>query len=192
MHKRFSVILFCRNAAASFKEGLLYLQTPCFPPSNPVRSFFSPQKLKRSAMFFSFNPVVSATGCKLPADVHVSIPAQRLRQGRTIIVGDIHGCATEFRQLLETVDYKPGHDLLILAGDLVNKGPASAEVSSFLMLSLFYPSLTRMFSQCLTRMFSQCLTRMFSQSLTTVRNDVVPVLYFPYKNVLTVSYNRKE
>jgi len=42
-------------------------------------------------------------------------------------VGDIHGCDTEFGSLLETLCYGE-NDNLVLVGDLVNKGPASAEV----------------------------------------------------------------
>lgn len=80
---------------------------------------------------------VAVAGGKLPSNPHVFIPAQRLSRGRTIIVGDIHGCVTEFQQLLDTVEYKPGQDLLILAGDLVNKGPASAEVSSYCIFQIF-------------------------------------------------------
>lgn len=45
---------------------------------------------------------------------------------RTLIIGDIHGCADEFRQLLYECDYHPD-DRVFLVGDLVNKGPRSAE-----------------------------------------------------------------
>ena len=41
---------------------------------------------------------------------------------RVIIVGDIHGCCDEFRDLLEAVAYRGAElDTVILAGDLVNK-----------------------------------------------------------------------
>jgi hypothetical protein len=46
---------------------------------------------------------------------------------RTLVVGDIHGCADEFDDLLEAAQFGPG-DRLVLAGDLVNKGPDSAGV----------------------------------------------------------------
>eukprot|EP00884_Botryococcus_braunii_P012306 jgi/Botrbrau1/21076/Bobra.0144s0074.2 len=70
----------------------------------------------------------SPAGNKLPPNIHATIPAERLRQGRTIIVGDIHGCVAEFQELLDTLQYEQGRDILILAGDLVNKGPASVQV----------------------------------------------------------------
>lgn len=46
---------------------------------------------------------------------------------RTIIVGDIHGCLEEFEELLRKVEYST-EDRLVLAGDLVDRGPDSAGV----------------------------------------------------------------
>ena len=47
--------------------------------------------------------------------------------GRLIAVGDIHGCADEFEELLDRVDLRPS-DRLVLLGDLVNRGPDSLRV----------------------------------------------------------------
>ena len=49
---------------------------------------------------------------------------------RTIVIGDIHGCIEEFKKLLDAVNYKgPAHgDRLILAGDLVDRGPDTGAV----------------------------------------------------------------
>lgn len=47
--------------------------------------------------------------------------------GRTVIVGDIHGCFAELLELLEKVDLRPD-DLLVGVGDLVDRGPAPGEV----------------------------------------------------------------
>lgn len=47
---------------------------------------------------------------------------------RTVIIGDIHGCYTEFVQLLEKVRFDRNHDRLILLGDLIDRGPFSYEV----------------------------------------------------------------
>ncbi|OGH01128.1 MAG: hypothetical protein A2600_13310 [Candidatus Lambdaproteobacteria bacterium RIFOXYD1_FULL_56_27] len=44
---------------------------------------------------------------------------------RTILVGDVHGCAEELSLLAQKVGYKPGQDEMILVGDLVNRGPDS-------------------------------------------------------------------
>lgn len=47
--------------------------------------------------------------------------------GRLIAVGDIHGCHTEFTELLAQLELKAG-DRVVLLGDLVNRGPESARV----------------------------------------------------------------
>lgn len=50
------------------------------------------------------------------------------RMGATWIIGDIHGCAATFDALLERIELDRRHDRLVLAGDLVNRGPASMAV----------------------------------------------------------------
>ena len=52
---------------------------------------------------------------------------------RTIFIGDLQGCFDEFMQLLEKLNYSPKEDELILLGDLINRGPKSMEVVSYLM-----------------------------------------------------------
>jgi hypothetical protein len=47
--------------------------------------------------------------------------------GRTVIVGDVHGCATELGRLLDQVRFASG-DRLIFVGDLVARGPDSLGV----------------------------------------------------------------
>jgi bis(5'-nucleosyl)-tetraphosphatase (symmetrical) len=46
----------------------------------------------------------------------------------TYAVGDIQGCCTEFRKLLELMRFDPSADKLWLVGDLVNRGPDSPGV----------------------------------------------------------------
>jgi predicted phosphodiesterase len=46
---------------------------------------------------------------------------------RTIFIGDVHGCLTELEELLESCAYAQG-DRVVLAGDLVAKGPDSQGV----------------------------------------------------------------
>ena len=43
---------------------------------------------------------------------------------RTIAIGDVHGCADEFEELLIALELKP-EDRVIQVGDLVNRGPDS-------------------------------------------------------------------
>jgi len=45
--------------------------------------------------------------------------------GRTVIVGDVHGCAGELEDLLERVRFSEGADRLMLVGDVVARGPDS-------------------------------------------------------------------
>ncbi len=47
-----------------------------------------------------------------------------MSKGRLIAVGDIHGCAVEFAELLDKLQLQRG-DRLVLLGDLVNRGPDS-------------------------------------------------------------------
>jgi Calcineurin-like phosphoesterase len=47
--------------------------------------------------------------------------------GRTVFVGDVHGCADELQALLEQIEFSQG-DRLVLVGDLIARGPDSAGV----------------------------------------------------------------
>ena len=42
---------------------------------------------------------------------------------RTFVIGDIHGCLEEFRELVRLVGYRQGSDRLVLVGDLMDRGP---------------------------------------------------------------------
>lgn len=46
---------------------------------------------------------------------------------RTIAIGDVHGCADEFEELLNALELEP-KDRVIQVGDLVNRGPDSHRV----------------------------------------------------------------
>jgi len=49
----------------------------------------------------------------------------------TFVIGDLHGCLTPLRHLLDRVQYAPGSDKLWFVGDLVNRGPQSLETLRF-------------------------------------------------------------
>ncbi len=50
--------------------------------------------------------------------------------GRTIVVGDIHGCFDEFQALLGDIDFCPT-DQLVTVGDFMDRGPGSWELAEF-------------------------------------------------------------
>ena len=49
------------------------------------------------------------------------------------LIGDIQGCDAPLQRLLDTLDFSPSRDTVYLLGDLVNRGPASAQVLRRLM-----------------------------------------------------------
>jgi Calcineurin-like phosphoesterase len=55
------------------------------------------------------------------------------RNGRLIIVGDVHGMKNELVKLLDKVHFDRDTDHLILAGDMISKGPDSAGVLDLIM-----------------------------------------------------------
>jgi len=51
---------------------------------------------------------------------------------RLIVVGDVHGCLDELKDLLTACDYSSSEgDKVLLVGDLVNKGPLSLETVQY-------------------------------------------------------------
>ena len=50
---------------------------------------------------------------------------------RTIVIGDVHGCIRELKELLQMCEYEEGKDKLIFVGDLVGKGPESINVINY-------------------------------------------------------------
>lgn len=44
------------------------------------------------------------------------------------IVGDVHGCARELEDLLHAIKFDEHQDTLLIAGDLINRGPDSRQV----------------------------------------------------------------
>jgi Calcineurin-like phosphoesterase len=50
------------------------------------------------------------------------------RRGRTLVVGDVHGCLQELDALLATVSFDARTDRLVFVGDLVVRGPDSRRV----------------------------------------------------------------
>ncbi|KAI9055098.1 hypothetical protein LZ554_000063 [Drepanopeziza brunnea f. sp. 'monogermtubi'] len=53
--------------------------------------------------------------------------------GRLVVVGDVHGMKEELQALLHKVGFNKKHDHLVLAGDMVSKGPDSPGVVDLAM-----------------------------------------------------------
>lgn len=51
--------------------------------------------------------------------------------GRTIVIGDVHGCLDEFLQLLDRVGFSD-QDLCILCGDFLDRGPKSLSCAEYI------------------------------------------------------------
>ena len=73
----------------------------------------------------------SDTGSPLPSVVHKLLPLSQLKQ-RLVIVSDVHGCLDEVQALLQKIHYSPDTTTVIFVGDLVAKGPKSAETIDWL------------------------------------------------------------
>lgn len=74
-----------------------------------------------------------ATLAPKPSILHRVINEEEIQRiKRLIVVGDVHGCLDELKELLGKCEYsQQDGDRVLLVGDLVNKGPYSAEVIRF-------------------------------------------------------------
>jgi 3',5'-cyclic AMP phosphodiesterase CpdA len=55
------------------------------------------------------------------------------RGKKVAIIGDIHGCYDELSELLDAIDWSPQSHILILTGDLIDRGPKIKETLMFAM-----------------------------------------------------------
>lgn len=82
-------------------------------------------------------------------DRSVNTRALSLRPGqRLIAVSDIHGNLRLFNKLLDQVRYTPGSDVLVLAGDLIEKGPQSLDTLRFIMKLSKAPGVYALMGNC--------------------------------------------
>jgi bis(5'-nucleosyl)-tetraphosphatase (symmetrical) len=51
----------------------------------------------------------------------------------TFIIGDVHGCFNELKELFHVIDFSPEKDTAIFVGDLVGRGPQPEEVLDFVI-----------------------------------------------------------
>lgn len=67
-------------------------------------------------------------GLRFPALRHQIIEEEEIAGKRIFIIGDIHGCYDELVELLEETNARDPKVCVIFVGDLMNKGPKSAQV----------------------------------------------------------------
>lgn len=70
-------------------------------------------------------PGAASAGAELRPDEHRTEVHEKRR---TIIIGDVHGCADELEELLDTLAFEPARDALYFVGDLLARGPFSVRV----------------------------------------------------------------
>lgn len=63
---------------------------------------------------------------------------ERNAVGRDFAVGDIHGCFSKLQRALDAAGFDPATDRLFSVGDLVDRGPESADVDAWLRKPWFH------------------------------------------------------
>ncbi|CAN7648166.1 metallophosphoesterase [Paraburkholderia terricola] len=58
--------------------------------------------------------------------------------GRSLVVGDIHGCFEKLSRALDAIEFDAAVDRLFSVGDLVDRGPASDQALEWLKLPWFH------------------------------------------------------
>ncbi|KAM3577432.1 hypothetical protein VYU27_000595 [Nannochloropsis oceanica] len=111
------------------RHGGLSLPLPLSPSS--LSSFSSTTTCPPSSYIpCVINETFTPCGTLMPNPVHRILPRSNVKE-RILIIGDVHGCLEELQSLLIKANYSPQQDTVILVGDLVNKGPLSAETVQY-------------------------------------------------------------
>ncbi|XP_033126689.1 bis(5'-nucleosyl)-tetraphosphatase PrpE [asymmetrical]-like [Anneissia japonica] len=75
----------------------------------------------------------------LPSTIHAIIQPSIIKNRALFIVGDVHGCYDEMRELLEKAkNATPKEMTVVFVGDLVNKGPKNKQVLDYVQESGAY------------------------------------------------------
>ena len=86
----------------------------------------------------SSNPEESPYGLPLPSQ-NIRLLSEEDIGGRDLlIVGDVHGCCDELQELLASNGINKENTCVVFVGDLVNKGPKSAQVVDFVMSNTWF------------------------------------------------------
>lgn len=99
--------------------------------------------------------------------------------GRDFIIGDLHGCYDELKNLLAHVDFNPNIDRIISTGDLIDRGPRQEECLSLLGKKWFYPILGNHEDMLINKMIdyqNNDLEDLDSKEIDFIKNNI---LYLP-------------
>lgn len=83
--------------------------------------------MSRAELFPADGIDVNAISLPPPKVLHRELGHEEIKQ-RMIVVGDVHGCLDELKDVLAKASFDPEDTSVLLLGDLVNKGYYSAEV----------------------------------------------------------------
>ncbi|RDD38036.1 Bis(5'-nucleosyl)-tetraphosphatase, symmetrical [Trichoplax sp. H2] len=67
----------------------------------------------------------------LPPRIHITLDEEETRNKRILIIGDVHGCLQELKQLLTLAGAYQPNTCIVFTGDLINKGPDNVQVVRF-------------------------------------------------------------
>lgn len=83
-------------------------------------------------------PKKSPYGLPLPSKIIQVLSEDDIGGRDLLIVGDVHGCYDELRELIETNAITKENTCVVFVGDLVNKGPKSLEVVEYIIDNGWY------------------------------------------------------
>ncbi|MCJ1300110.1 hypothetical protein MMC08_002904 [Hypocenomyce scalaris] len=86
------------------------------------------ERMKSGEGWFGSNVRPSFTDLIQIQTLDKSLVQSKDERKRFIVVGNVHGCKDELVSLLDKLSFRQKHDHLILAGDLITKGPSSASI----------------------------------------------------------------
>ncbi|KAF9124687.1 hypothetical protein BGX30_000836 [Mortierella sp. GBA39] len=90
-------------------------------PSDPFAQYIYQEELQLNYDYDSTASVINSRFAALREDEQ----QQQNKNHRTIVVGDVHGSLVGFERFLKKIEHNPKRDTLVMAGDIVAKGPQS-------------------------------------------------------------------
>ncbi len=80
----------------------------------------------------------SPYGLSLPSRIIQVLTEEDIGDRELLIVGDVHGCCNEVKEMMDTNNITKENTCVIFVGDLINKGPNSIGVIDYVMENDWY------------------------------------------------------